>query len=161
MNKYCPYYGENLPIKIGHCPFGHKDTSGTKSGQSSTQQTLPSRTRICPAGFKRLTRGGSICPYGFKNAQTTLDIASAKFHAQGTRKFCPFYGISLASKFGFCPMGYMSKEVAPNMLTLNGMCPFGFKRDIKQQNSPCPYNYTKSSQINDQDSKKTKSNLKS
>ena len=162
MSKYCPYYRESLPIKIGYCLFGHISTTETKSSAQSIKTPHPPphpRTRICPAGFKCLTRGGSICPYGFKNGQKKLDMASAKFHAEGTRKICPFYGISLPSKFGLCPMGCISKEAGHNFPSLNGSCPLGFKH-IKQDNSMCPNGYKKATEladVNERDSKEKSS----
>ena len=142
--KYCSYYKESLPVKINYCPYGHEisNKTGTNANGATNKPTEATRTRICPAGFKRLTRGGGICPYGFKNGVASLDMASARFHGEGVRKYCPFYGANLPSKFGYCPMGHESKEVGPSRVSMNGVCPIGFRSEKQPKITECPFGFT-------------------
>ena len=136
----CPFYNQRMPkLKLGYCPFN----LGAEKHKENEMRKI-----VCPAGYERTPENAnSLCPYGYKNGQRNVGEVTATYIGKG-KKLCPFYGIELPSKIGYCPtgnsfpgtvfekdvcpLGYRSKEAGSVK-----ECPFGYKHEEKAQGS-CP-----------------------
>jgi hypothetical protein len=145
MSKFCPFYEVEMPaLKLGYCPFNF--------GAEKHKENV-SRKTVCPAGYERTPeKKNSLCPYGYQNGKRNVSDVTATFIGKG-KKLCPFYGIELPSKIGYCPTGHsfpgtqFKKDVCPFGFQSKEAasikeCPFGYKHEEKIQGS-CPYGYDK------------------
>ena len=131
MTLFCTFYNVEMPkLKIGYCPY-NLGTQSNKAGES--------RKLVCPAGRKSFLDSPQPCPYGFKSRQKNTGEVKATYIGKGKKK-CPFYGVELPSKIGYCPLGASFPET---FKFEKGLCPFGYKAQSEEASTKnaCPFGY--------------------